>query len=414
MIVGVLGILKAGGAYVPLEPAYPQERLAMVLEESGAPMLVTQQHVVAGLPPHQADVVCLDSQWQEIAQENGHHPISPVQPENLAYVIYTSGSSGRPKGVCVTHRNLVHSTVARSIFYRQPPGCFLLLSSFAFDSSVAGIFWTLCSGGTLVLPAEGLQRDPQALVRLVQEQSVSHLLSLPSLHALMLEVAKKSELSTLKVVIVAGEACAPELVERHLEVMPGTGLYNEYGPTEATVWSSVYECQESANHETVSIGRPIPNARIYILDEDMRVVPIGVAGEIYIGGAGVARGYYRRPDETALRYLPDPFNGEGRLYRTGDRARYRSNGEIEFLGRVDNQVKIRGYRIELGEIEAVLREHPAVRESVVVAIEDQIGGKRLVGYLVLDEQHAFTARHCFATSVRDCLPDWDPLNCPTA
>ncbi|HXC70887.1 MAG TPA: amino acid adenylation domain-containing protein, partial [Pyrinomonadaceae bacterium] len=392
MIVGVLGILKAGGAYVPLEPTYPQERLAMVLEESGAPLLVTQQHVVAGLPPHHAEVVCLDSQWQEIAQENGHNPISPVQPENLAYVIYTSGSSGRPKGVCVTHRNLVHSTVARSIFYRQPPGCFLLLSSFAFDSSVAGIFWTLCSGGTLVLPAEGLQRDPQALVRLVQEQSVSHLLSLPSLHALMLEVAKKSELSTLKVVIVAGEACAPELVERHLEVMPGTGLYNEYGPTEATVWSSVYECQESAKHETVSIGRPIPNARIYILDEDMRVVPIGVAGEIYIGGAGVARGYYRRPDETALRYLPDPFNGEARLYRTGDRARYRSNGEIEFLGRVDNQVKIRGFRIELGEIEAVLREHPAVRESVVVAIEDQIGGKRLVGYLVLDEQHAFTAR----------------------
>jgi amino acid adenylation domain-containing protein/FkbM family methyltransferase len=393
MIVGVLGILKAGGAYVPLEPTYPQERLAMVLAETDAPVLVTQQHLVAGLPPHQAEVVCLDTQWEEIAKGNGENPVRLAQAENLAYVIYTSGSSGRPKGVCVTHRNLVHSTVARSVFYRQPPSCFLLLSSFAFDSSIAGIFWTLCSGGTLVLPAEGLQRDPQALARLVQEQSVSHLLSLPSLHALMLEVAKKSELSTLKVVIVAGEACAAELVERHLEVMPRTRLYNEYGPTEATVWSSVYECLGSAKHETVSIGRPIANARIYILDEEMRVVPIGVAGEIYIGGAGVARGYYQRPDETAARYLPDPFSdeGEARLYRTGDRARYRSNGEIEFLGRVDNQVKIRGYRIELGEIEAVLREHAAVRESVVVATDDRIGGKRLVGYLILDEQHAFTA-----------------------
>src|SRR6185369_13142582 len=198
---------------------------------------------------------------------------------------------------------------------------------------------TLCSGGRLVLPAEGLQRDPQALVRLMREQSVSHLLSLPSLHALMLDAAKKSELSTLQVVIVAGEECAAELVERHFDVMPATRLYNEYGPTEASVWSSVYEC---AKQETVSIGRPIANARIYILDEDMRVVPVGVAGEIYIGGAGVARGYYGRPDETAARYLPDSFGGESesRMYRTGDRVRYRSNGEIEFLGRVDNQVKI--------------------------------------------------------------------------
>lgn len=298
MVIGILGILKAGGAYVPLDPAYPQERLSFMLKDAQTPVLLTQQRLVEGLPAHNAQTICLDTAWEIIAQESEENPASGMTAENLAYVIYTSGSTGKPKGVQITHQNLVHSTNARITYYQEPVTSFLLLSSFAFDSSVAGIFWTLCQGGILYLPQEGLQREVPKLIELIAQHHVSHLLSLPSLYALLLEQAKPEQLVSLRTVIVAGEACASELVKRHFDLAK-TSLFNEYGPTEGTVWSSVYNCcseklrcahSRPASLTQVSIGRPIANTQIYLLDSHLYPVPLGVPGEMYISGDGLARG----------------------------------------------------------------------------------------------------------------------------
>jgi amino acid adenylation domain-containing protein len=392
MIVGLLGILKAGGAYVPLDPTYPRERLRFMLADTAAPVLLTQQHLIDSLPSHQAQVVCLDTQRKEIAPASSDNLASGVMARNLAYIIYTSGSTGTPKGVLATHQNLVHCTAARSAYYRTHPRCFLLLSSFAFDSSVAGIFWTLWGGGTLVVPAEGLQRDVPALVRLVEKHAVTHLLGLPSLHALMLGLAHHGELATLQVVIVAGEVCPPELVERHSEMMAATRLYNEYGPTEASVWSAVEECKPVPAGRNVSIGRAIANTQIYILDERLRLAPIGVAGEMYLGGHGITRGYLHHAAMTAEKFIPNLFSKEpgARLYRTGDLGCYLTDGKIEFLGRIDSQVKIRGYRIELAEIETILRVHPALEKAVVVARVDGRGEQEIVAYVVRAKEMSAT------------------------
>lgn len=381
MVVALLGVLKAGGAYVPLDPEYPPERIAFILAETAAPVLLTQRDLAAGLPEHSehsAQVVQLDADWPAIATENQANPHNGATPDSLAYVIFTSGSTGQPKGVPISQRNLVNSTYARKLYYREPVGRFLLLSSFSFDSSVVGLFWTLCTGGTLLLPAEGMQRDPQALVALIEQQRASHMLALPSLYAYLLAEASRHDLSSLRTVIVAGEACPGAVVERHQTVLPRTALFNEYGPTEGTVWASVFDCRDYQPGRPVPIGRPIANTQLYILDARQRPLPIGVAGELYLGGVGLTGGYLNRPELTAEKFVDSPFvlaeepNPKSpiqnpKLYRTGDLARYRSDGTIEFLGRIDHQVKIRGYRIELEEIEAVLKQQPEVREAVVVA-----------------------------------------------
>jgi amino acid adenylation domain-containing protein len=396
MLVGLLGILKAGGAYVPLDPAYPKERLAFMAADVQAPVLLTQARLLHGVPARGPHVVCLDTGWAAMARHSQANPVSAVTPEHLAYVIYTSGSTGQPKGVLVTHRNVVHSTQARLTYYRQPVASFLLLSSFAFDSSVAGLFGTLCQGGTLLLPSAGSQGDLAHLATLIAQHHVSHVLSLPSLYALLLERASRSQLATLRAVIVAGEACPRGLVTRHYDTLPDTELFNEYGPTEGTVWSSVYRCRSQDMGPSVPIGRPIANTQIYVLNTRLQPVPVGIPGELYIGGAGVTAGYCNQAALTAERFLPHPFsNGPGeRLYKTGDVGRYRPDGTIEFLGRSDHQVKIRGFRIELGEIEAVLREHPAVTEAVVVSREERRGShsqedasqqQRLIAYLVTQQ-----------------------------
>ncbi len=384
MAIGILGILKAGGAYLPLDPLYPKERLAFMLEDSQTPVLLTQQRLVEGLPYHTAKTVCLDTDWKVIAQENDKNPQSAVKTENLAYIIYTSGSTGKPKGVLINHKNLVHSTNARITYYQEPVTSFLLLSSFAFDSSVGPIFWTLCQGGILVLPEDNLQRDIKKVVELIARNRVSHLLSLPSLYTLLLEQAKSEQLASLHTVIVAGEPCTKNLVANHLELLSETSLFNEYGPTEGTVWSSVYNCHSSELRTQIPIGRPIANTQIYLLDSHLHPVPIGVAGELYISGDGVARGYLNRPDLTTEKFIPNPFSdrSESRLYKTGDLARYLLDGNIEFLGRIDRQVKIRGFRIELGEIEAMLSQHPGVQAIAVTAREDEPDRKRLVAYIV--------------------------------
>lgn len=380
--IGILAILKAGGAYVPLDPNYPSERLEFILQDTQTPVLLTQQSLLQDLPSTQAKIICLDSDWETIASESQDNPAVAMTSANLAYVIYTSGSTGKPKGVQITHQNLVNSTQARFNYYQEPVGGFLLLSSFAFDSSVAGIFWTLCSGGTLVFPQVDGEQNISYLLNLISQNQVTHLLGLPSLYKVILEQASQQELSSLRSAIAAGESCPPELIIRHLEKLPQAHLFNEYGPTEATVWSSVYHCCSPEIANSVPIGRPIANTQIYLLDRNLHPVPWGVAGEVYIGGDNLARGYLNRPDLTAERFIPNPFNEGSRLYKTGDLARYLPDGNIEFLGRIDQQVKIRGFRIELGEIETALAQHPSIRENLVIARAENSTQKRLVAYIV--------------------------------
>lgn len=407
MVIGLLGILKAGGAYVPLDPAYPKERLAFMLEDSQAVVLLTCEQLLPLLPEHQPHTVCLDSAWPTIAQELTVNPVTPSTSDNLAYVIYTSGSTGKPKGVSVSHQNLVHSTVARTIYYKEPVNRFLLLSSFAFDSSVAGIFWTLCQGGALVLPRADLQLEISYLTKLIPQNQVSHLLCLPALYMLLLEQAKLQQIVSLRTIIVAGEPCPKELIKRHYHLLSHAQLFNEYGPTEGTVWCSVYNCRPENLRSPVPIGRPIPNMQVYLLDTHLQLVPIGVPGELHIGGDGLARGYLNHPELTNAKFIAHPFSNEpgARLYRTGDLARYLPDGNIEFLGRADHQVKIRGFRIELGEIEEVLRQHPQVQEAVVAARGDTSGDKRLVAYIVAAQRQSLPIND-LRVSLKEKLPDY--------
>ena len=382
-VVGMLGILKAGGAYLPLDPAYPSERLAFMLEDAAASLVLATSSHAAALPGGAASVVVLDDE-AALAGFSAADPAPLQQPQGLAYIIYTSGSTGQPKGVMVSHLNAVQSTMARWQEYDVECESFLLSSSFSFDSSIAGLFWTLSQGGRLCLPADEAVQDPSAMASLVGKHRASHALMLASFYSQVLESGPDS-LASLRCVIVAGEACPAALVARHQDACPQARLYNEYGPTEGSVWCTLHRAgnEDGKTGGVLPIGRAIGHMRIYVLDRQFAQVPQGIAGEIYIGGAGIARGYLRRPALTAERFLPDPFGPPGaRLYRTGDIGRYDAEGCLEFLGRVDHQVKIRGFRIELGEIEARLAEHPAVREAAVAAKATQDGEWRLVAYIV--------------------------------
>ncbi len=380
MVVGMLGILRAGGAYLPLDPEYPAERIEYMLEDARATAIVTQAALRAQLGHRDLPTIIVD----QLPPNSERRDFPAISDEHLAYLIYTSGSTGRPKGIGVTHRNLRYSTADRFEVYATHPGQFLLLSSFSFDSSVAGIFWTLTSGGTLILPPRRIEQDLDRLTGLIAEHRVSHTLLLPSLYQLLLQHGDSQRLDSLQAVIVAGEACAPSLVRTHFDQLAATRLYNEYGPTEATVWCTVYEVRPEDAHRSVPIGRPIPHAEIYLLDEHARPVPIGVSGELYIGGAGVTPGYHRSPEGTAERFVTVSLEegGTKRLYRTGDLARYRPDGLIEFLGRADHQVKIRGYRIEPDEISETIRRQPSVRDALVQVQETESSGKRLVAYVI--------------------------------
>ncbi len=390
MAVGILGILKAGGAYVPIDPAYPEERLRFLLEDTRAPVLLTQESMLAQLPTADAEVVCMDSDRSAIDEHPRTAPRSSVSPSNLVYVIYTSGSTGKPKGVVITHEKLVISNTARVNAFGHTPSNFLLLSSVAFDSSVVGIFWALCGGGTLFLIPEGQQKDIAQIPRSIAQYDISHLLTLPSFYRLILDQAAEQAaaaggqhpLAGMHTVIVAGEACPLNMVEVHKAALPGVGLFSEYGATETTVFSSVYDCL-SQTLSIAPVGGPIENAQMYVLDERLTPCPTGVPGEVHFGGIALAVGYLNREQLTAERFVPNPFGAEGtRLYKSGDLARHLENGDVEFLGRLDNQVKIRGYRIELEEIEAVLLSHPGVKEAAVLALTDLSAEKRLIGYVV--------------------------------
>ena len=406
LIVGLLGILKAGGAYVPIDPSYPKDRLFYLLEDSRAPILLTQKRFRDEFLGATAAIVSIDSEDQCFDEYSGLKPSTSETADGVAYVIYTSGSTGRPKGVLVTHRNAVHSTLARLDYYNEPVTCFLLLSSFAFDSSVAGIFWTLSQGGRLCLTPEGVQKAPSELGALIEHAHVTHVLCLPSLYSVLLEQVPVAQLDSLHTVIVAGESCPKDLVFAHQTLLSRARLFNEYGPTEGTVWSTVYQAGVPNEGTTVSIGQPIAGVKIYLLDAHMRPVSIGMLGEVHIAGEGVARAYHNRPDLTAEKFIPDPFCSAagGRVYRTGDLARYRPDGNIEFAGRRDQQVKIRGYRIELGEIEARLLEHPTVQDAVVLVREGHTGEMLVVAYVVLRESGQNT--RALRAFLKERLPEY--------
>jgi amino acid adenylation domain-containing protein len=383
-IAGILGVLKAGAAYLPLDPTYPDDRLAFMAAHSGTRVILGDETARARLASPGLEVIDLAAAQ---AADRGPTPGPLAEPgaEDPAYVIYTSGSTGRPKGVVVRHRNLAYSTAARLSYYREPVDSFLLLSSLSFDSSVAGIFWTLCSGGRLVLPPSGAEREPPELAAIVQKERVTHLLGLASLYGLVLETGAAA-LQSLRVCVVAGEPCPPTLVAEHLAALPGARLYNEYGPTEASVWCTVHRADHAPSGPRTPIGAPIPGARIYIV-ADGRLAPVGTPGEIFVGGPGVAQGYLNSPELTERSFVADSFGGRPgeRLYRTGDLARLLPDGSIDLLGRVDHQVKIRGHRIELEEVEAALSGLPAVRAAAVAVLEATPGAKQLTAFLVFRE-----------------------------
>ncbi len=387
MFVSILGAMKAGAAYLPMDPAYPRERLQYMLEDTAANIIITQRELSECLPDCPGEkrwgepyyIEDIDAFSKDVTVTT---PKVRLTPEDIAYIIYTSGSTGKPKGVLVSHGNLLHSTAVRRAYYKERVESFLLMSSFSFDSSVAGIFWTLCDGGTLVLPKYGQERDIFEVAKLIDEHSVTHMLSLPSVYSLLLASAPVRAISSLKTVCVAGEECPSSLLEKHFDTLPESRLFNEYGPTEGTVWSTVYECMPEDTGKVIPIGRAIKNVQIYILDENLSVQPIGVPGEIYIAGKGVTRGYLNRDELTAEKFIENPFSDNSqKMYRSGDIGKYRADGNIEFLGRVDDQVKIRGYRIEPGEIENAILQNAAITQCAVVVQGTERGDNRLIAYV---------------------------------
>jgi amino acid adenylation domain-containing protein len=379
MVVGLLGILKAGGAYVPLDPDFPRERVAFMLADSAVPLLVTQQRLRPELPAHQSRVLCLDTDWPRIAHESSDNPTPVGNSEHLAYVIYTSGSTGKPKGVQIPHRAVVNFLSSM----KSKPGIdasdvLVAVTTLSFDIAGLELYLPLAVGARVVIASREMASDGHALTDAIERSAATLMQATPATWQLLLAAGWVGR-PHLKV-LCGGEALPLDLAQKLLSRCGQ--LWNLYGPTETTIWSTLTEV--TATEQKISIGRPIANTEIYILDEQQQPVPVGVPGELCIGGAGLARGYLNRSELTAEKFIPHPFSSEpgARLYRTGDLARYWPDGRIEHLGRLDFQVKLRGFRIELGEIEAVLRQHDAVAEAAVVVREDQPGDKRLVAYVV--------------------------------
>ena len=407
MVVGLLGILKAGGAYVPLDPSYPRERLGFMLEDAQARVLLTQQKLLSSID-HRS-VVCLDRDWPEIAKENVKSPQNQAVTENLAYVIYTSGSTGTPKGVMIPHRGLVNYLGWATEAYEVAAGQGAPVhSSIGFDLSITSIFTPLLVGRRVVILPE--DHGVEALCSLLRRETDFSLIKITPAHLEVLgqELPANKLAQCARALIIGGEALTFEKLKVWSKHASGTRLINEYGPTETVVGCCVHEVAPGMPPSgPVPIGRPIANTQLYILDRYLQPVPIGVAGELHIGGDGLARGYLNRPELTEEKFIANPFSADpvSRLYKTGDLARYLPDGNIEFLGRMDTQVKIRGYRIELGEIEAVLCQHPAIRDAIVMVREDNPGDKRLVAYVVQHEGASVEAKE-LRGHLKKKLPDY--------
>ena len=399
LVIGMLAILKAGGAYLPLDPAYPKERLTYILRDSGVSVALSTTRHTEKLTGHEIQVVSLDIEAITIAFESEENPTVEVAEDNLAYMIYTSGSTGRPKGVLLQHRglsNLVHAQA--EAFGVESNSRVLQFASASFDASVSEIMVTLATGATLVLAPQTSLMPGEPLVRLVRDKSITIVTLPPSALAVMPE----TELTSLQTLVVAGEACPASIVARWSK---GRRFLNAYGPTENTVCASIAVCEDDGNKP--SIGKPIANATIYLLDQYFEPVPAGVPGQLYIGGDGLARGYLNRPELTAERFIPHPFSSIAgqRLYDSGDRARYQPDGSIEFLGRLDQQVKIRGFRIEIGEIEAVLNEHEGIGDAAVVVSPASSGEPRLVAYVVAAPETTGEARE-WRAYLKERVPEY--------
>lgn len=415
MVVGLLGVLKAGGAYVPLDPAYPKERLALMLQDSQMSVLVSQQQVAVSLPEHSARVVCLDRDWSKISRESEKKPDGfDTLSENLAYAIFTSGSTGRPKGVAVAHRAVINVLT----HMREQLGLSNLdtlphVASLSFDISALEIFLPLITGASVAVVRREAAADGSQLMKTLSDSGATVMHATPATWRLLLEAGWRG--SDQLTILCGGEALQYELADQ-LSTR-SSSVWNLYGPTETTIYSSsaLYRRDFSGRTSTVPIGQPIGNTQIYLLDSRLQPVPVSVTGELYIGGAGLARGYLNRPEVTAEKFIPDPFSSEpgARLYKSGDLARYMPDGKIKYLGRVDHQVKIRGYRIECGEIESALGQHPAVRESVVVAREGSRGDslssfgtfERLVAYVVA-AQTSVPSTNELRDFLKQKLPDY--------
>ena len=408
MVVGIYGTMKAGAAYVPIDPTYPQDRLEFMLQDANAPVLLTQEKLLPKLPPHQAKVVCVDSHWAVIAREITTAPKTDVAPSNLAYMIYTSGSTGKPKGAMNTHRGICNRLLWMQDAYQLTADDRVMQKTpFSFDVSVWEFFWPLLTGARLIVARPEGHRDSAYLMELIKAQQITTLHFVPSMLQVFLREPGVENCRTLRRVICSGEALSFELQELFFSCLPDTELHNLYGPTEAAVDVTYWACERQSKLQMVPIGHPIANIQMYVLDSHLQPVPVGMAGELHIGGVGLARGYHNRPELTAEKFIHDPFSAEpgARLYKTGDLARYLPDGNIEYLGRLDHQVKIRGFRIELGEIESALRGHPGVKDVVVVMREDVPGDKRLVAYIVPNQRPVPTISEVRA-HIKQALPEY--------
>ena len=379
-----MAILKAGGAYLPLDPAYPAERLAFMLEDTQAPVVLTQRRLLERLPDHSARVVCVETDRAAIARESEADPAGGANAEHLAYVMYTSGSTGQPKGVEVRHRGVVRLVCGAGYAQFGPGETFLQLAPIAFDASTFELWGALVNGSRCVL-FPGTSPGPRELGTVLRRERVSTLWLTASLFNTVIDEAPDA-LSGLRQLLIGGEALSVPHVRRALKLLPDVRIINGYGPTESTTFTCCYPIPRNlpSGISSIPLGRPIANTEVWVLDPYLQPVPVGVPGELYVGGDGLARGYHRRPELTAQRFIPHPFRTDpgARLYRTGDLVRYLADGTLEFLGRLDQQVKLRGFRIEPGEVEAALARHPDVREAAVVIREEPSGDKRLVAYFV--------------------------------
>lgn len=403
MIISMLAVLKAGGAHIMLEPSYPEERLASMIEDAKMTCVLTQQAMLGTLPAHGAEEIAVDSQWAQIAAEPATKPEAQVSEHSLAYVMYTSGSTGRPKGAMIEHRSLVNTMLhLNESFGIEQSDVFFFKSLIGFDGTVLEYYAPLLSGASILLAEPGGHYDMNYLIREMKEKNVTLIQMIPSVMHLLIETSGIEEVTSLKHLVLGGEAVSRSLKERIFERMPHVLLHNIYGPAEATVYSTVHTFTSGDGSQVVPIGRPIFNTRVYVLDSHHNPVPVGVYGELYIGGTGVTRGYLNRPELNAERFIQDRFHQEGgRLYRTGDIVRWLPDGTLEYQGRIDNQVKISGVRIETGEVEGALHLHPAIREASVIVREDVPGQKRLVAYLIGD----VTASQELREYLKPLLPD---------
>jgi amino acid adenylation domain-containing protein len=402
MVVGLLGILKSGAAYVPLDPAYPHDRIAFMLENAELPLLLTQARLREGLPGTAPGIVLIDSDWPEIAKQSQESPALTLHPENRAYVIYTSGSTGKPKGVEIPHRAVVNVLTTRA----ERPGMsasdrLLAVTTLSFDIAGLEIYLPLTQGASLEIVSREVASDGNQLLAKLTGAGATVMQATPATWRMLLEAGWAGD-PRLKI-LIGGEAVSQKLANQLLQ--RSASVWNVYGPTETTIWSTLAKLE--AEPSAVSIGRPIGNTEIFILDKMLQPVPIGVAGELHIGGDGLARGYLKRPELTLEKFIAHPLNPDpkARLYRTGDLVRYLPNGNIEFLGRIDHQVKIRGFRIELGEIETVLRQHSGINETVVLAREDTPGDRRVVAYFVPTRDAAPTTAE-LRSFLKEKLPEY--------